>query len=126
MIGRAHFGIVYKGFRFFSKNDLLMFSIEIGLYKGEIAVAIKTTSKSRLSSKEECELNMLDEARTMMNLSHPHLVHFYGISRYNNRLCLVTEYVPNGCLLIWLHQQQRSPVTSLFSSSSWTLFSSNF
>lgn len=49
-----------------------------------------------------------------MNLSHPHLVHFYGISRYNNRLCLVTEYVPNGCLLIWLHQQQRSPVTSLF------------
>lgn len=57
---------------------------------------------------------MLCEARTMMNLSHPYLIHFYGISRYDNRLCLVTEYVLNGCLLFWLHQQQRSSATSLF------------
>jgi serine/threonine protein kinase len=84
------------------------------LYNGEISVAIKTTSISGILSKEECELNMLSEAQTMMNLSHPYLIHFYGISRYDNRLCLVTEYIPNGCLLFWLHQQHQSSVTSHF------------
>ena len=69
---------------------------------------------SCLLSKDECESNMLSEARTMMDLRHPYLVHFYGISRCDHRLCLVTEYIPNGCLLFWLHQQQKSPVTSLF------------
>ncbi len=51
----------------------------------------------------------------MMDLNHPYLVHFYGISRYDNRLCLITEYIANGCLLFWLHQQQQSlPATNIF------------
>ncbi len=68
---------------------------------------------SCILSMNECESNMLSEARTMMHLNHPYLVHLYGISRCDNRLCLVTEYIPNGCLLFWL-QQQQSFDTSLF------------
>ncbi len=53
----------------------------------------------------------------MMQVNHPYLVHLYGISRCDNRLCLVTEYILNGCLLFWLHrqqQQQESTQTSFF------------
>lgn len=57
---------------------------------------------------------MLNEARTMMHLSHPYLVHFYGISRCDNQLCLVTEYISNGCLLFWLQKQQESSLTCSF------------
>jgi serine/threonine protein kinase len=58
---------------------------------------------------------MLSEARTMMYLNHPYIVHFYGVSRCDNRLCLVTEYISNGCLLFWLHQQEQSSIiTSIF------------
>jgi serine/threonine protein kinase len=57
---------------------------------------------------------MLSEAQTMMHLDHPYLVHLYGISRCDNRLCLVTEYISNGCLLFWLHRQQQSSDTCLF------------
>ncbi len=42
---------------------------------------------------------MLSDAPAMMHLTHPYLVHFYGINRCDHRLCLVTEYIPNGCLL---------------------------
>jgi len=97
----------------FSKR-ISFFIFKIGLYNKEIPVAIKTFSMSFILSKDECETNILSEARIMMNLNHPYLIHFYGISRCDNRLCLVTEYIPNGSLLFWLHQQDQSSIKSSF------------
>ncbi|CAF3585827.1 unnamed protein product [Adineta steineri] len=94
IIGRGHFGIVYKG-----------------LYNGETHVALKTFSISCILSSDERESNILNEARTMMYLSHPYLVHLYGITRYDNQLCLVTEYISDGCLLFWLQQQQQKQLS---------------
>jgi serine/threonine protein kinase len=55
---------------------------------------------------------MLNEARTMINLSHAYLVYLYGITRYDNQFCLITKYILNRSLLFWLQQQQqRSSLT---------------
>ena len=70
---------------------------------------------SFILSNDKYESTILSEARTMMNFNHPYLVHLYGVSHLDNQLCLVTEYMPNGCLLFWLRQkQQQSPTTHFF------------
>jgi hypothetical protein len=107
IIGRGHFGIVYKGLFHLLFQILFLLFLSLGLYNNHIYVAIKTFSISSLLSLDECQSNMLSEARTMMDLHHPYLIHFYGITYYDNQLCLVTEYMPNGCLLFWLQQQQQ-------------------
>ncbi|CAF4006596.1 unnamed protein product, partial [Rotaria sp. Silwood1] len=35
------------------------------------------------------------------------LVHFYGISFFDNQFCLVIEYIHNESLLFWLQKQQQ-------------------
>ncbi|CAF3742935.1 unnamed protein product [Rotaria sp. Silwood1] len=91
IIGHGYFSIVYKG-----------------LYNGYIPVAIKTCSISSSDlSIVECQSNMLYEAKTMININHPYLVHFYGIYIFDNQFCLVIEYIHNGSLLFWLQKQQQ-------------------
>ncbi|CAF4001707.1 unnamed protein product [Rotaria sordida] len=97
MIGQGHFGTVYKG-----------------LYYGNIPVAIKTYSTLSGLSIAECESNLLSEGEIMMNLRHPYLVNLYGICRFDNKLCLITEYINNGCLLFWLHKQEQTSITNIF------------
>ncbi|CAF0741971.1 unnamed protein product [Didymodactylos carnosus] len=88
IIGRGHFGVVYKG-----------------IYNNELLVAIKTLLFS-LDDDRSREQEMLKEAKTMMHLNHPNLVRLYGIGRYQERICLVTEYISNGCLLYYLQNNQ--------------------
>ena len=99
ILGRGHFGIVYKG-----------------LYKNN-PVAIKTYSSSCPLSFEECQINMLNEARIMMCLKHLYLIHLYGISSFENQFCLITEFITNGSLLPWLQQKEKEKDELSFKSN---------
>lgn len=72
----------------------------LGKYHEKIRVALKTLSM------DECEVNVLNEARLMMCVHHRCVVHLYGITRVDNQMSLVLELIVNGSLLSWLEQQR--------------------
>ncbi|KAJ3681352.1 hypothetical protein LUZ60_015841 [Juncus effusus] len=60
-------------------------------------VAVKVFSKQEYS--EEVILSFRQEVSLMKRLRHPNILLFMGAVTSPQRLCIVTEYLPRGCLL---------------------------
>ncbi|KFW94281.1 Cytoplasmic tyrosine-protein kinase BMX, partial [Phalacrocorax carbo] len=92
-LGSGQFGLVY-----------------LGKWKGQYDVAIKMIKEGAMSEDE-----FIEEAQTMMKLNHPKLVRLYGVCSKSYPIYLVTEYMPNGCLLSYLrsHGKELQPLQLL-------------
>ncbi|KAM9593662.1 cytoplasmic tyrosine-protein kinase BMX isoform 1-T2 [Morphnus guianensis] len=84
--------------------------VHLGKWKGQYDVAIKMIKEGAMSEDEFTE-----EAQTMMKLNHPKLVRLYGVCSKSYPIYLVTEYMPNGCLLSYLrsHGKELQPLQLL-------------
>ncbi|XP_051471066.1 cytoplasmic tyrosine-protein kinase BMX [Apus apus] len=84
--------------------------VHLGKWKGKYDVAIKMIKEGAMSEDE-----LIEEAQTMMRLNHPKLVRLYGICSKSCPIYLVTEYMPNGCLLNYLrsHGKELQPLQLL-------------
>ncbi|NWH79672.1 BMX kinase, partial [Piaya cayana] len=84
--------------------------VHLGKWKGQYDVAIKMIKEGAMSEDE-----FIEEAQTMMKLYHPKLVRLYGICSKSYPIYLVTEYMPNGCLLNYLrnHGKELQPLKLL-------------
>ncbi|XP_067422211.1 cytoplasmic tyrosine-protein kinase BMX [Emydura macquarii macquarii] len=71
--------------------------VQLGKWKGKYDVAIKMIKEGSMS-----EDDFIEEAHTMMKLSHPKLVKLYGVCTKTYPIYLVAEYMANGCLLSYL------------------------
>ncbi|NXA46888.1 BMX kinase, partial [Nothocercus julius] len=84
--------------------------VHLGKWKGKYDVAIKMIKEGAMSEDE-----FIEEAQTMMKLNHPKLVRLYGVCSKSYPIYLVTEYMPNGCLLSYLrsHGKELQPLQLL-------------
>ncbi|NWS71281.1 BMX kinase, partial [Crotophaga sulcirostris] len=84
--------------------------VHLGKWKGQYDVAIKMIKEGAMSEDE-----FIEEAQTMMKLNHPKLVRLYGVCSKLYPIYLVTEYMPNGCLLNYLrnHGKELQPLQLL-------------
>ncbi|NXT84194.1 BMX kinase, partial [Zapornia atra] len=71
--------------------------VHLGKWKGQYDVAIKMIKEGAMSEDE-----FIEEAQTMMKINHPKLVRLYGVCSESYPIYIVTEYMPNGCLLSYL------------------------
>ncbi|XP_055987235.1 cytoplasmic tyrosine-protein kinase BMX [Sorex fumeus] len=71
--------------------------VHLAKWKGQYDVAVKMIKEGSMSEDE-----FFQEAQTMMKLSHPKLVKFYGVCSKRYPIYIVTEYITNGCLLDYL------------------------
>ncbi|XP_064018044.1 tyrosine-protein kinase ITK/TSK isoform X2 [Pogoniulus pusillus] len=85
-IGSGQFGVVYLGY-----------------WQEKTKVAIKTIREGAMSEED-----FIEEAKVLMKLSHPKLVQLYGMCFENTPLCLVFEFMENGCLSDYLRSQRGS------------------
>ncbi|XP_009474591.1 PREDICTED: cytoplasmic tyrosine-protein kinase BMX [Nipponia nippon] len=84
--------------------------VHLGKWKGQYDVAIKMIKEGAMSEDE-----FIEEAQTMMKFNHPKLVRLYGVCSKSYPIYLVTEYMPNGCLLGYLrsHGKELQPLQLL-------------
>ncbi|KAM6309542.1 cytoplasmic tyrosine-protein kinase BMX [Podargus strigoides] len=84
--------------------------VHLGKWKGQYDVAIKMIKGGAMSEDE-----FIEEAQNMMKLNHPKLVRLYGVCSKSYPIYLVTEYMPNGCLLSYLrsHGKELQPLQLL-------------
>ncbi|XP_028935587.1 cytoplasmic tyrosine-protein kinase BMX [Ornithorhynchus anatinus] len=84
--------------------------VHLGKWKGKYDVAVKMIKEGAMSEDE-----FIQEAQTMMKLSHPKLVKLYGVCTRRYPIYIVTEYIPNGCLLTYLkcHGKELQPIQLL-------------
>ncbi|ESN92647.1 hypothetical protein HELRODRAFT_69928, partial [Helobdella robusta] len=83
-LGKGQYGIVNRG-----------------MYLGKIEVAIKTMTIGAL------EDDFIEEAFTMTNLQHDNLVKLYGVCTKTSPIRIVTEYLKNGSLLLYLQKHKQ-------------------
>ncbi|NP_001137223.2 receptor tyrosine-protein kinase erbB-4 precursor [Danio rerio] len=90
ILGAGAFGMVYKG---------------IWVPEGEtvkIPVAIKILNES---TGPKANVEFMDEALIMASMEHPHLVRLLGVC-LSPTIQLVTQLMPHGCLLDYVHEHQ--------------------
>ncbi|XP_030630811.1 tyrosine-protein kinase Tec [Chanos chanos] len=73
--------------------------VRLGKWRALCKVAIKTISEGAMS-----EDDFIEEAKIMTRLCHPKLVQLYGVCTTQRPICIVTEFMENGCLLHYLRQ----------------------
>uniref|UniRef100_A0A8C3P7P7 Tyrosine-protein kinase n=1 Tax=Chrysemys picta bellii TaxID=8478 RepID=A0A8C3P7P7_CHRPI len=80
--------------------------VQLGKWKGKYDVAIKMIKEGSMSEDE-----FIEEAHTMMKLTHPKLVKLYGVCTKTYPIYIVAEYMANGCLLNYLrnHGKELQP-----------------
>ncbi|XP_069492885.1 cytoplasmic tyrosine-protein kinase BMX [Ambystoma mexicanum] len=84
-LGSGQFGMVHRG-----------------MWKATFDVAVKMIKEGSMS-----EDDFIEEAQTMMKLTHPKLVKLYGVCTQKYPIYIVTEYMANGCLLNYLQNNRR-------------------
>uniref|UniRef100_A0A8C1Z2S8 Receptor protein-tyrosine kinase n=1 Tax=Cyprinus carpio TaxID=7962 RepID=A0A8C1Z2S8_CYPCA len=92
ILGTGAFGTVYKG---------------VWVPEGEtvkIPVAIKILNES---TGPKANVEFMDEALIMASMEHPHLVHLLGVC-LSPTIQLVTQLMPHGCLLDYVHEHQEN------------------
>ncbi|XP_039607334.1 tyrosine-protein kinase TXK isoform X2 [Polypterus senegalus] len=82
-IGSGQFGVVY-----------------LGKWRALCKVAVKTINEGSMSEED-----FIEEAKVMTKLSHPKLVQLYGVCMKQRPICIITEFLENGCLLDFLRQK---------------------
>uniref|UniRef100_A0A8D0DWT0 Tyrosine-protein kinase n=1 Tax=Salvator merianae TaxID=96440 RepID=A0A8D0DWT0_SALMN len=77
--------------------------VHLGYWLDRMKVAIKTIRTGAMSEED-----FVEEAQIMMKLSHPKLVQLHGVCMEHNPMCLVFEFLENGCLSDYLKRQRGS------------------
>lgn len=84
----------------------LVFQRQIGegeygkIYKGQLwgqTVALKVM-KEKVIKNAEALADFAQEMKVMKELRHPNIVEYMGVCLQKPKLCIITEYLPNGCL----------------------------
>ncbi|KAF4085509.1 hypothetical protein AMELA_G00095950 [Ameiurus melas] len=78
--------------------------VKYGKWQGRHDVAIKMIKEGSMS-----EDDFIEEAKVMMKLHHENLVQLYGVCTKQRPIYIVTEFLPNGCLLTYLRESLRQP-----------------
>uniref|UniRef100_A0AAQ4R786 Tyrosine-protein kinase n=1 Tax=Gasterosteus aculeatus aculeatus TaxID=481459 RepID=A0AAQ4R786_GASAC len=73
--------------------------VKYGKWQGQHDVAIKMIKEGSMS-----EDDFIEEAKIMMKLRHENLVQLYGVCTKQKPIYIVTEFLPNGCLLTYLRE----------------------
>ncbi|XP_056305953.1 tyrosine-protein kinase Tec isoform X1 [Danio aesculapii] len=73
--------------------------VRLGKWRAQHKVAIKTIREGAMN-----EDDFIEEAKIMTRLCHPKLVQLYGVCVTQRPICIVTEFMENGCLLHFLRQ----------------------
>ncbi|KAJ8403645.1 hypothetical protein AAFF_G00349710 [Aldrovandia affinis] len=73
--------------------------VRLGKWRAICKVAIKTISDGSMSEED-----FIEEAKVMTRLCHPKLVQLYGVCLKQRPICIVSEFMENGCLLNFLRQ----------------------
>lgn len=76
-------------------------TVQRGRYKKEVDVAIKMMKEGTMQ-----EADFIDEAKTMMQLQHAHLVKLYGVCTKERPILILTEFMKNGALLNYLRRHK--------------------
>ncbi|XP_066572917.1 tyrosine-protein kinase ITK/TSK [Amia ocellicauda] len=87
-VGSGQFGLVHLGYWRNNENH---------------KVAIKMIREGAMSEED-----FKEEAKVMTKLSHPKLVQLYGVCIQKVPMCLVFEFMENGCLSDYLRNQRGS------------------
>uniref|UniRef100_A0A3P8ZNE3 Tyrosine-protein kinase n=1 Tax=Esox lucius TaxID=8010 RepID=A0A3P8ZNE3_ESOLU len=74
--------------------------VRLGKWRALCKVAIKTINEGAMYEED-----FIEEAKIMMRLCHPKLVQLYGVCTQQKPMCIVTEFLDNGCLLNYLRQR---------------------
>ncbi|XP_078450479.1 tyrosine-protein kinase Tec-like [Lampetra fluviatilis] len=82
--------------------------VRLGQWKRRKLVAVKMIQEGAMSEED-----FIEEAKVMMQLSHPRLVQLYGVCTQQRPLCIVTEYMAGGSLQLFLKAQRGSTVPEL-------------
>uniref|UniRef100_A0A7N6A4N4 Tyrosine-protein kinase n=1 Tax=Anabas testudineus TaxID=64144 RepID=A0A7N6A4N4_ANATE len=77
--------------------------VRLGKWRAQHKVAIKTIREGAMHEED-----FLEEAKVMMNLSHPKLVQLYGVCTQHKPIYIVTEFMELGCMLNFLRQRRGS------------------
>ncbi|KAJ7316539.1 hypothetical protein JRQ81_002701 [Phrynocephalus forsythii] len=77
--------------------------VHLGYWLDQMKVAIKTIRLGAMSEED-----FIEEAQVMMKLSHPKLVQLHGVCMQQAPMCLVFEFMENGCLSDYLKRHQGS------------------
>uniref|UniRef100_A0A672MB47 Tyrosine-protein kinase n=1 Tax=Sinocyclocheilus grahami TaxID=75366 RepID=A0A672MB47_SINGR len=77
--------------------------VRLGKWRAQHKVAIKTINEGAMSDDD-----FIEEAKIMTRLCHPKLVQLYGVCVTQRPICIVTEFMENGCLLHFLRQHSRT------------------
>lgn len=68
--------------------------VRLAKWKGRRKVAVKMMKEGAME-----EDSFIEEAEVMTKLIHPYLVKLYGVVTRQRPICIVTEFMENGCLL---------------------------
>ncbi|XP_042257629.1 tyrosine-protein kinase Tec isoform X3 [Thunnus maccoyii] len=75
--------------------------VRLGKWRAQHKVAIKAIREGAMYEED-----FIEEAKVMMNLSHPKLVQLYGVCSQQRPIYIVTEFMEHGCLLNYLRQRR--------------------
>jgi serine/threonine protein kinase len=92
-IGEGMFGDIFKG----------------DLYGQLVAVkCLKVPGEVGSAKGEEVLREFYDEVRILKKLRHPNIVEFLGACTqgFDSTRCIVTEFLPHGCLESWLEKMK--------------------
>ncbi|XP_068596304.1 tyrosine-protein kinase BTK [Brachionichthys hirsutus] len=82
--------------------------VKYGKWGGQRDVAIKMIKEGCMS-----EDDFIEEAKIMMKLCHENLVQLYGVCTKQRPIYIVTEYLSNGCLLVYLREGLKQALTTV-------------
>ncbi|VDN94600.1 unnamed protein product [Brugia pahangi] len=94
-LGEGAFGEVWEG------------TLNLGVFRGYIPVAIKTLHSGNISADER--IKFLREANLMLKLSHPNIIKFYGVATLKDPIMIVMEFASGGSLLARVQNTKRPP-----------------
>uniref|UniRef100_A0AAF5PNR0 Tyrosine-protein kinase n=1 Tax=Wuchereria bancrofti TaxID=6293 RepID=A0AAF5PNR0_WUCBA len=94
-LGEGAFGEVWEG------------TLNLGVFRGYIPVAIKTLHSGNISADER--IKFLREANLMLKLSHPNIIKFYGVATLKDPIMIVMEFASGGSLLTRVQNTKRPP-----------------
>ncbi|KAL4618175.1 tyrosine-protein kinase Tec [Arapaima gigas] len=80
--------------------------VRLGKWRAQHKVAIKAIRQGAMREED-----FIEEAKVMMNLSHPKLVQLYGVCTQQKPIYIVTEFMELGCLLNYIRQRRGSFTT---------------
>lgn len=71
--------------------------VQLAWFRNQQYVAVKMMREGMME-----EDSFVEEAKVMAQLNHPNLIRLFGVVSRDKPICIVTEYMENGCLLEYI------------------------